>query len=349
MQINNELKAVFYDRIRNLYGKDAEYLDDVYEIVSPSSTTQSTDVFLRKVVEDIEAGDIPSIRVVEKYDKILDKITLYNSEYQILCDTWQSLKESVESSVLNANDVRNILLKNDTVKSKIKKQALENFSEFIANKDAEISVLLPSVSSQVIDYLSGLPSEAMKRITLYISVATPKIPTNVNDTLVKLREAICSNEIPFKSITVIPDSVALNMISRAEIDLVLYGASRILTADGKPFWLTNSCGTEAILLMARERNVDVHLVCPNSKYEEVQRDENGNLSFTMFYIDEPGTFDIYVNESGWEVEKRNTRRDFSKIYKNVLVVNENQSFYVMDDAPSIIVRDAQNKFKNVTK
>lgn len=346
---NNELKAVFYDRIRNLYGEDAEYLDDVYEIVSPSSTTQSTDIFMRKVMSELELPSASPSVVVDKYDKILDKITLYNSEYQILCDVWQSLKESADGSVLNANDVRNILLKNDAVRIKIRKQALENFSEFIANRDAEISILLPSVSSQVIDYLSGVPSDAMKRISLYISIATPKSPTNVNDTLVKLREAIHGDEIPFKNITVIPDSVALNMISRGEITAILYGASRVLTAEGKPFWFTNSCGTESVMLMAKERNVDVHLVCPTSKYEEVQRDENGNLNFTMFYIDEPGTFDVYIDDSGWGVEKRNTRRDFSKIYANVLIVNEDVSLRVAEDAPAIIVKDAQNKNKFVVK
>lgn len=346
-----KLKRIFYPKISG--GEEGSSIISnvslLYELISPSSTTQSVNVFLSKVIDELnEAQDIEDVKdIVRRFDELSKKLITYNSEYQIIIDTWSRVKISSVEGSLTIGDVEDVLAEFETTKYFIKAAGLKNITS-IVNNATEVNILLPSVSTKAVDYLSGLLPTTMKKINIFISEARPKVPTNVNDTLVKLRDAV-GKAMPFKSITVVPDSVALNLMSRGKITLVIYGSSRILTANGVPYWFTNSCGTESVMLTAREKRVKVHVVAEKAKYEEVAKDEEGNLSYVMDYIDETGAFDADIKDSVWDFEKRNVRRDFSVLHEGVILVNEDKTVEINGGAPPIIVKSSQDASEFVYK
>lgn len=348
------IEDITYDKLkRKFYPKSSD--DDIsvkenvsllYGIISPSSTSQSVNAFLLNVIDELNINK-DSDSVIHKFNELCNKLVIYNSEYQIISDIWSDVKSSSGGSGLTISGVQEILAEFEVTKYQIKAAGVKNITK-IVNNATESNILLPSVSTKAVDYLSGLRKETMKKINLFISEARPKTPTNVNDTLVKLREAI-GKDMPFKSITVVPDSVALNLMSRGKISLVIYGSSRILTDNGVPYWFTNSCGTESVMLTAREKQVTVHVVAEKAKYEEVKRDEEGNLKYVMDYIDETGAFGTDIKDSVWDFEKRNVRRDFSVLHKGVILVNEEETVEIKGGAPPIIVGNSQDATEFVCK
>lgn len=344
-----KLKRIFYPKISD--GEEGSSIISnvslLYELISPSSTTQSVNVFLSKVIDELEEG-YDAEAIIHKFDELSKKLVIYNSEYQIISDTWSRVKISSVGGSITIGDVEKILAEFEMTKHFIKAAGLRNITS-IANNATEVNILLPSVSTKAVDYLSGLLPTTMKKINIFISEARPKVPTNVNDTLVKLRDAI-GKAMPFKSITVVPDSVALNLMSRGKISLVIYGASKILTTNGAPYWFTNSCGTESVMLIAREKQVPVHVVAEMNKYEEVEKDNEGNLKYFMNYEDEPGAFSADIKDSVWDFEKRNVRRDFSVLHKGVILVSEEKAYDdIKDEAPPIVVENSQDATEVVYK
>ncbi len=224
------------------------------------SETQVIDAFLKHLKEEIYSRtDVKSI--INEADEAV-KITLKDRpNYRALDSCWneiQSLLEKEESTSLNAETtLEKYIFEREKIIGKFK-----NIGAEIVERNDRLLVF--SQSQRVIQALMGVPVHVQKTVHIFVMECRPKSPYPFQDSL-SISEALMNT---YYKITICPDVVGLNLLSKKQIQKVILGTHAVYEED-KIHSYVNTCGSLAITELARLYNVPVYIMGEKMKLELV--------------------------------------------------------------------------------
>lgn len=317
---------------------DSKFITDLFNIASTPTETQAIELFLTQLLEDLKRNDLELEQIISKADSNCYNLKRIKRNFNAFEKCWVSIKKELE---LSANPTRRKLKsvvedyqwRRHRITNGIKEQG-----EIFSKNEAGRNILLFSESLRVIEFLSGTTDSFQKHSQLYICECRPKSELPFRDAQ-NFCDLIRDSNCMFSKITIIPDMTAFNLIERGIVDLIVLGAHDVLLSNDCPVYFINTCGTSAIIEMARKYHVEVIVVAEEGKFNCIEScepvsDDEYDFKYEISYGHESTIYDEYEFMSWAEsqnIDTQNIGYDFCEFLSGMKLVCESDSIIANDN------------------
>ena len=318
---NNELFQKMF-RVEDI---DNQFVTQLFSIASSPTETQAIKLLLQQVREDISKKQQSVKDIVDKYDVNVRYLKKIKPNFNAFEKFWNDIKGEVDYDT-DYNDLELIISQKQTDRLSITNGIRKQGKNTLTSPNGA-RILIYSQSLRVVEYLCGAQQNFKKSSTLFICECRPKSDTPFRDAK-NMCEIIKQEKGDYKSITIIPDMAAFNLMERGLIDIIVLGAHDVVLHNGAPLSFINTCGSIALMAMAKKNNIPVIVVAEKGKFTEAEIDEmstDGQLKYSISYGQESTIFmDLkFVKWAKKEnIGTQNIGYDFCRFYEGVKLVNE---------------------------
>ena len=311
-------------KIFSMNQSDNHFVTELFNMASTPTETQAIELLLQQLQADVNAGlDIQTI--IAKYDTNVAALKTLKPNFNAFVKCWGAIKTN-----LMAGQTKRQYLEKAVREEKRKR---EDISEGIQlNGDTLLSssnyknVLLFSQSLRVAEFLLGADEKFSQNCNIYICECRPKSETPFRDAM-DMGERLRYGQEAYHHVTIIPDMAAFNLLSRGLIDLVILGAHDVVFYKEKPISFINTCGSAAIMAIAKQFQIPVIVVAESGKFTKAQYNEQAKrYEYVISYGHESTIykdFDFALWAKKMNIQTRNIGYDYCLFHKGVKLVSEN--------------------------
>ncbi|MDE6285332.1 MAG: hypothetical protein K2M17_06255, partial [Bacilli bacterium] len=312
-------------------GEESKFISDLFNIASTPTETQAIELFLKQLLEDV-ASDLSIDEIVRKANLNCENLKKIKGNFNAFVKCWQSIKKEIGESPTK----RKLTSSVDAYQWRRKQITMGVQNQGEEYGIAPKRILLFSESLRVVEFLTGTSDEFQQKSSLFICECRPKSEYPFQDAknmCALLKESGCR----FKSITIIPDMAAFNLLERNLIDVVILGAHDVLFYEDNPVHFINTCGSSALIETAINNSIEVIVVAERGKFNTipstnesvVTESSHDSFVYAISYGHESTIYDDYEfmlwaeNES---IGTKNIGYDFCAFHKGMRLICEDEVF-----------------------
>ena len=335
VEASNEI----FKKLLNMNDGNNKFIIDLFRIASTPTETQAIKLLLEQLETDIESCmELPQI--IEKYDNNVSCLKTIKPNFNAFVKCWERIRNSLlDEDNLDITELEFIVQTVKTERSNISRGISKQGKELLTTQK-EYNIVMFSQSLRVIEFLNGSLPDFKKNTNLYICECRPKSFEPFVDSKNSVDLILDSQKGQgFKSITIIPDMAAFNLMDREKIDALVLGAHDVVFHDDKPISFINTCGTIGLLEFAKKKNISTFVVAETGKFTNASANDKGDLIYSISYGHESTIFNdlkfaLWAKKN--HVITRNIGYDYCAFYKGVKLVSEKGC--IVCDEPSANVK-----------
>lgn len=311
-------------KIFSMNQSDNNFVTELFNMASTPTETQAIDLLLKQLQADVNAGlDIQTI--IAKYDTNVTALKTLKPNFNAFVKCWEAIKNN-----LMVGQTRRQFLERAVREEKRKRDeisdGIQTNGDVLLSSSNYRNVLLFSQSLRVAEFLIGADDSFSKNSNIYICECRPKSETPFRDAM-DMGERLRTGQAAYHNVTIIPDMAAFNLLNRGLIDLVILGAHDVVFYKDKPISFINTCGSAAIMAIAKQNQVPVIVVAESGKFTEAQfNEQEKRYEYVISYGHESTiykNFDFALWAKKMNIQTRNIGYDYCLFHKGVKLVSEN--------------------------
>lgn len=326
LESSNEL----FKKLVNMNDGTNNFVVDLFKIASTPTETQAIKLLLEQLSFDVQKG-MSLEEILDKYDKNVSCLKAIKPNFNAFEKCWLDIKQQLTlgeiDSIRDIEDiVDQVIAERKLISKGIRKQGKYNL-----NSNVGKNILLYSQSLRVVEYLVGASESFQKNSHLWICECRPKSDRPFRDAI-NTCELLKKSNISYNDITIIPDMAAFNLMSRGLVDIVVLGAHDVVFYDEMPISFINTCGSIALMRLAKQYKIDVHIVAESGKFTKAECID-GKLKYVISYGHESTIYNdlefaLWAKKE--EINTKNIGYDFCNFYKGVKLISEKDCIICSD-------------------
>lgn len=319
-------------KIFSMNQSDNHFVTELFNMASTPTETQAIELLLKQLQADINASlDIQTI--TGKYDKNVSALKTLKPNFNAFVKCWKAIKDNLMSGQTKRpfleRVVRDEIRKRDDISF-----GIQTNGSTILSSDEYKNVLLFSQSLRVAEFLIGADESFSQNSNIYICECRPKSETPFRDAM-DMGERLRNGQEAYHHVTIIPDMASFNMLSRGLIDLVILGAHDVVFYKQKPISFINTCGSAAIMAIAKQYQIPVIVVAESGKFTQAKFNEyEKRYEYVISYGHESTIykdFDFALWAKKMNIQTRNIGYDYCLFHKGVKLVSESEVIECSDE------------------
>ncbi len=316
------------------------FVAELFNVASTPTETQAIELLLNQLQEDVEKNiDIKTI--LNKYDRNVSSLSDLKPNFNAFVKCWNTIKVKLNNNTKISRRQLDEIINDELDKRNLISRKIKNQGGQVLD-DNHKNILLFSQSLRVAELLMGATDDFMLKSNIYICECRPKSETPFRDAM-DMSERLCYGKGQYKNITIIPDMAAFNMMSRNLIDLVILGAHDVVLHKGKPISFINTCGSSAIMTVAKQNNIPIIVVAEEGKFTEAKyNSEKKQYEYIISYGHESTIYKDF-NFALWAKKKniltKNIGYDYCNFHKGVTLISENKIYNCGSETISVVLID----------
>ncbi|MDE7264023.1 MAG: hypothetical protein K2N64_05130 [Anaeroplasmataceae bacterium] len=322
-------------KIFSMNQSDNHFVTELFNMASTPTETQAVELLINQLQSDISAGlDITII--IDKYDRNVSALKMLKPNFNAFVKCWIAIKTNLLSGQTRRQFLERIVREEKRKREDISEGIQNNGSILLSSSSIKEykNILLFSQSLRVAEFLFGADDSFLRESNIYICECRPKSETPFRDAM-DMGERLCNGLVASHHITIIPDMAAFNLLSRGLIDLVILGAHDVVFYKERPISFINTCGSAAIMSIAKQFQISVIVVAESGKFTEATYNSiEKQYEYAISYGHESTIYKDF-NFALWakkmNIQTRNIGYDYCLFYKGVKLVSENQIFDCNDE------------------